>query len=332
MVRSISERDAAALLEVVSEIDTLDDPLAFPPRFLARLAGLIDNPAAAYSVLDRRNECSVFYSEWERGEEIVEVGDDGDTTYWRLRHSHPVCSYRERENAWSTPHTVSDFATLREFRRTEIWNEIYRDAGIDYWLDVGLPVEHGCTRIFVFARGGHDFDERAKVMLELLRPHLIRRAARVTATERAVEALAGAFEEGGEADDVVLATTGGTIEFASPRSRALLNRYFGITDGTLPASLLHGTVVGRAPGGRLTVHTAAVDGLVVLLLGEDDDRADLLTPRQREILAAVTEGLTDLQIAERLGIAAATVNKHLESIYERLDVHTRTAAAGALRR
>jgi len=38
-----------------------------------------------------------------------------------------------------------------------------------------------------------------------------------------------------------------------------------------------------------------------------------------------------LQIGERLGIASATVNKHLESIYERLDVHTRTAAAAAVR-
>ena len=145
-------------------------------------------------------------------------------------------------------------------------------------------------------------------MLELLRPHLERRARAVDTAAAAIDSLAAAEEAGDEARDVVLTTARGTIQFASPRSRALLLRYFGITNGTVPASLLHGTVVGRAPGGRLTVRTAAVDGLVVLLLGEDDDRADLLTPRQREILGAVTEGLTDLQIAERLGIAAATVN------------------------
>ena len=38
-----------------------------------------------------------------------------------------------------------------------------------------------------------------------------------------------------------------------------------------------------------------------------------------------------LQIGERLGIASATANKHLESIYDRLDVHTKTAAAAAVR-
>ncbi len=65
----------------------------------------------------------------------------------------------------------------------------------------------------------------------------------------------------------------------------------------------------------------------MLLLGEEDDRVEQLTPRQREILAGAAEGLTDAQIAERLGITAATVNKHLEAVYERLDVHNRTAAA-----
>ena len=69
----------------------------------------------------------------------------------------------------------------------------------------------------------------------------------------------------------------------------------------------------------------------MLLLSEESARIDRLTPRQREILAHVGAGLTDSQIAERLEISPATVRKHLEQIYERLDVHTRTAAAATLR-
>jgi DNA-binding NarL/FixJ family response regulator len=69
----------------------------------------------------------------------------------------------------------------------------------------------------------------------------------------------------------------------------------------------------------------------VLLLGEDDDRVEALTPRQRDVLGGVAAGLTDIQIGERLGVAPATVGKHLEAIYERLDVHTRTAAAAVYR-
>jgi DNA-binding CsgD family transcriptional regulator len=51
-----------------------------------------------------------------------------------------------------------------------------------------------------------------------------------------------------------------------------------------------------------------------------------LTPRQRELLALVAEGLTNHQIARRLGIAEGTVRVHLNQIYSRLGVTSRTAA------
>jgi DNA-binding CsgD family transcriptional regulator len=328
-VPSISERDAAALLEVVGELARLDDPLPFPPRFLGRLALLIGTDQAWYSENDRRNEASVLDAGWLAGSEFVFVGDhDEGEAYWRLRHSHPLCSWRERTGDWTTPHTVSEFATLREFHRTEIWNESYRPEGIDYWLDVGLPVRGGRTRVFIFPRGGHDFGARERLLLELLEPHLERRERAAATTAAAVDALVAVEEAGDEARTVVLAGARGTIEFASPRSRALLAEYFGTTNGTLPTALLRpGTVVAHAESRRLTVRIARVVGLIVALLGEEDERVERLTPRQGEILRLVAAGLTDAQIADRLGIATGTVNKHLEAVYERLDVHTRTAAA-----
>jgi DNA-binding NarL/FixJ family response regulator len=71
---------------------------------------------------------------------------------------------------------------------------------------------------------------------------------------------------------------------------------------------------------------------VVLLLTEEDLRLDRLTRRQRTILEHVTSSETDTPIAYALGIAPSTVNKHLEQIYRRLGVHTRTAAASVARR
>jgi DNA-binding CsgD family transcriptional regulator len=53
-----------------------------------------------------------------------------------------------------------------------------------------------------------------------------------------------------------------------------------------------------------------------------------LTDRQREVLALVSLGHTNQQIAYRLGITVGTTKKHVENILERLDVHTRVAAAG----
>jgi len=51
-----------------------------------------------------------------------------------------------------------------------------------------------------------------------------------------------------------------------------------------------------------------------------------LTSRQRQVLDLVAAGYTNAQIARRLGIAEGTVRKHLENIYRRLQVSSRTAA------
>ena len=51
-----------------------------------------------------------------------------------------------------------------------------------------------------------------------------------------------------------------------------------------------------------------------------------LTPRQNGLLHLVAAGHTNTQIARRLGISEGTVRTHLENIYERLGVSSRTAA------
>ena len=76
---------------------------------------------------------------------------------------------------------------------------------------------------------------------------------------------------------------------------------------------------------------AAADALSAAEDAGDHVRTRRLTPRQREVLTDVASGLTDVEIAEHLGIARATVSKRLEAIYERLGVHNRTAAAALLR-
>jgi DNA-binding CsgD family transcriptional regulator len=51
-----------------------------------------------------------------------------------------------------------------------------------------------------------------------------------------------------------------------------------------------------------------------------------LTPRQNDLMRLLAAGHTNTQIARRLGISEATVRTHLENIYDRLGVSSRTAA------
>jgi DNA-binding CsgD family transcriptional regulator/glucose-6-phosphate-specific signal transduction histidine kinase len=52
-----------------------------------------------------------------------------------------------------------------------------------------------------------------------------------------------------------------------------------------------------------------------------------LTPRETEVLALVGDGLTSQEIAERLGLSRRTVEFHLDNLYSKLGVTSRTEAA-----
>jgi RNA polymerase sigma factor (sigma-70 family) len=55
-----------------------------------------------------------------------------------------------------------------------------------------------------------------------------------------------------------------------------------------------------------------------------------LTPREREILELIGQGLTNQEIADRLVIEVGTVKNHVHSILQKLDVSSREAAASHL--
>jgi len=51
-----------------------------------------------------------------------------------------------------------------------------------------------------------------------------------------------------------------------------------------------------------------------------------ISQREREILALVAQGFTNIEIGERLSITRTTVRTHLENIYRKLCVRDRTEA------
>jgi DNA-binding CsgD family transcriptional regulator len=61
-------------------------------------------------------------------------------------------------------------------------------------------------------------------------------------------------------------------------------------------------------------------------------RVQGLTPREHDVLILIRDGLTNKEVAQQLVVSATTVRTHLEHIFEKLDVHTRSAAARALDR
>jgi len=56
-------------------------------------------------------------------------------------------------------------------------------------------------------------------------------------------------------------------------------------------------------------------------------QAEDLTPREREVLELVGQGLANKQISRKLGIKEKTVKAHLTNVFQRIGVSDRTSAA-----
>lgn len=61
--------------------------------------------------------------------------------------------------------------------------------------------------------------------------------------------------------------------------------------------------------------------------GPDDDDFGLLSPREREVLERLADGLTDREIADALVISPRTVETHVSNILHKLGVRNRAEAA-----
>jgi DNA-binding CsgD family transcriptional regulator len=89
-------------------------------------------------------------------------------------------------------------------------------------------------------------------------------------------------------------------------------------------------VLSRLVGGDFSDRDHAVLELVrphlAAALRDWSRPAPALTPRQAQVMALVAEGLSDGQIARRLGVSESTVGKHLEHVYARTGARSRVQA------
>lgn len=78
--------------------------------------------------------------------------------------------------------------------------------------------------------------------------------------------------------------------------------------------------VREVAAGREWLEKEAVGRALSKILRRQSSGASSLTPRETEIVAMVTNGLRNKEIAARLSISEGTVKIHLHSIYEKLQV------------
>jgi DNA-binding NarL/FixJ family response regulator len=65
-----------------------------------------------------------------------------------------------------------------------------------------------------------------------------------------------------------------------------------------------------------------VDALVDTRAGAPADPHDQLSPREREVLQLIAEGLSSKEVAVRLGVAVSTIETHRKQIMSKLEVRS----------
>ncbi len=200
-----------------------------------------------------------------------------------------------------------------------------------------------------FEAGGIDY-----VTKPIRPPEVLARIAAHMQAARQARQARNALDAYGHATIAVRVEAAGSsgrarLTWQTPLARRWLPEYFECVPGEVPALFLQwlqASAAGRdtrpltrALGAKQLVctlqgRTPDEDWLIVLREVSDAATVEAtmqalgLTLRESEVLYWVVKGKTNRDIGDILGSSPATVKKHLERVYEKLGVETRTAAAG----
>jgi DNA-binding CsgD family transcriptional regulator len=323
-MQRLSAADLEGALRFLHEATDVAGPDPFPPHLLETLRTLIGCEWASYCELDRPGERLL-----ELVESPVPDDDGSDEVFWAIVSEHPLCMAQAQGRFDALK--LSDFHTRRELRRLGVYAEWFRPAGIEFELEVALPSPPSHTRTFLFDDARHDFGERERTLLNLLQPHLLQ-LYDAAGMRRRGEVARRLIQAAADSASACVLVTEGAMEPVGERAREWLRSYF--PDG-FPAEWLRrrrgpASMTVERETGTLLIEYVPDDLLILQERRQDDDAA--LTPREHEVIALVADGLRNIEIAERLWVSPATVRKHLENIYDKLGVHTRTAAVAHVQR
>jgi DNA-binding CsgD family transcriptional regulator len=272
--------------------------------------------------------------------------------------THPLYRYY-LQTGDGRAHKTSQVMTKSQFQRCGRNDEFARQLGAKFQMGIFFAAGPAAVTTVLLTRGRRDFSDRECALLSTLYPHLVqafRNTASLNRFSRDMDELAEMLE--GPTSSVIVLAGNGRVKRWTEQARTWIAQYcrtpFPAEENRLPdcfaewyrrqLSLVAQETLSPSPrdplimdknGRQLTVQLIPdhFRDEHLLLLNEkrrDSSWSSLaeygLTPRESEVLAWVAKGKTNAEVGAILQLSGRTVQKHLEHIFQKLGVETRTTA------
>jgi DNA-binding CsgD family transcriptional regulator len=344
-METLTARDLRTLLDVAHELGGTDEIDQFRARLLAQVRRLVPCDIASWNVIAPTSR-----------EAQISAVDPSDCRHHgdeqvlgAYAHQNPLIT----SAAPGAIRKFSDFITLRQLHRLEIYDHIYRDREVEHQIAFILPAPRKRVIGVALNRNRPDFSERDRKVLEVAAPLITQayeRAASLARLHGALDALGRATDAASQA--IIVLHPSGQIQCASAAARACLRELPSADQPTLlpePLAAWCEAQRARARQTPLLAETLQFDnwtarfmpgatrGFDAIVIAQSDElrpallREAGLTKRESEVLTLVAGGRTNAQIARELTLSEQTIAKHLQHIYAKLGVTNRTAAVARAR-
>ncbi len=273
----------------------------------------------------------------------------------RHLHEHPLVENHARLNR-TQPCKLSSYTTQQRLHRLGVYNEFFRHIDVNYQAVVYVAERAHNLVVMTIDRKTIDFSDEEILLLSRLRPYLVQ------AYRNAMHASQlGASRQPDTLGMVMLNSKGG-LEMMSERARQIMQKHFhGFPERAtgLPQELhlwvrsqvakyrensecYHQAIACRSlpvcSNGRKVVAKLVknhVDRGLMLVLEEEVSfgvnswcfEGMGLSRQQSRVLEELMKGKTNKEIANALHLQPNTIKTYLQTIYEKLNVSTRAAAA-----
>jgi DNA-binding CsgD family transcriptional regulator len=344
-MNALSQHDYRSILDFLKEINNLETSEAFLNKVITGLQTIVEGDIV-----------TCFESGPSQKDDVVCFSDPQFVKFYpawlRVCHEHPGWDQLMSSNAGSWV-GLSDYMSETVYHRTALYNEVWRYARIEDNLGTLSIISPKTVVAVSINRDRRTFKDRDRQALNLLQPHLMQawRNSKCTAGLcQQIDSYAQTLEDCPEG--IVILDGRNHVRHATARALRHIEKYFGIltADDRLPRMLHHWVcregikreesfetaprrpwVIDHADGSTLTITCIPCREGFTLILQERSVAGDLsslgLSRRESEVMLWVTRGKSNEEIALLLGMRLGTVKKHLEHIFDKLGVESRTAAA-----